>query len=131
MSGPAPSEPRATTDPAVLDELAFDELHQSLASQPDALAGVYRKFLQAALTTIDGLSSQAPAARISTVHTLKGSAAMLGALRLAAVAAQIQEQLGSAQAPTIEEATRRLSEELDAFRLRVNSRFAALGQPAP
>lgn len=125
------SESRANPHPAVLDELAFDELHESLAAQPDALLGVYRKFLQGAVAAINGLSSQDAATRISTVHTLKGSAAMLGAQRLAAVAARLQEELAGAQAPTVEEAMRRLSEELDAFRRRVNTRFELLGQPVP
>lgn len=112
----------------LLDELVFDELRESLAAQPDALADVYRKFLQSAESSINALHEQDAAARISTVHTLKGSAAMLGANRLAALAAQLQEQFSRSQAPALDEVTRQLHDELAAFQHSINARLGLLGQ---
>jgi HPt (histidine-containing phosphotransfer) domain-containing protein len=67
--------------------------------------------------------------RISTVHTLKGSAGMLGAPRLATVAAQLQIDLESGNGCSVEDGARRLREELTAFGHRVNARLALLGLP--
>jgi HPt (histidine-containing phosphotransfer) domain-containing protein len=115
----------------VLDELVFDELRESLAPQPDALTSVYRKFLQGAVASINELPQQDQQSRISTVHTLKGSAAMLGANRLAAVAAQLQSRPEQLAGTVVDAAARQLNDEVTAFRHRINARFALLGKPEP
>ncbi|PZN33804.1 MAG: hypothetical protein DIU71_04190 [Proteobacteria bacterium] len=76
-----------------LDLRALEELRDSLAHDPGALAAVYRKFLETAAQTIHSLHMQDDAARISSLHSLKGTAAMLGARRLAALAARLQHRL--------------------------------------
>lgn len=132
MPSDAPFEPRPDTHSvAVLDLLVFDELRDSLVSQPNALAGVYRKFLQGAVVSINAVNTQDVATRISTVHTLKGTAAMLGANRLAALAAQLQTDFEHLEDAAVESAVRHLHDELAAFRHCVNARFASIGQAQP
>lgn len=132
MSGGAELGPRADVRAAaVLDDLVFDELRESLASRPGALADVYRKFLQSATASINALRAQDAPTRISTVHTLKGSAAMLGGNRLSALAAQLQSHPEHLAGSAIEAAAGQLSEELMAFRRQVNAQFALLGQQEP
>ena len=118
-----------STDPAgpatnnVLDVGVFQELHVSL-SQAEAVAAVYRKFVENAAGFIGELRDQDAAARIETLHTLKGSAAMMGANEMARLAAQLQVQGSAVQ---IEAAIGQLTGELEKFRAAVASRLRALG----
>jgi HPt (histidine-containing phosphotransfer) domain-containing protein len=99
----------------VLDASVFQELLESLGA-PAAVAAVYRKFLGNAATFIRELASQDIPARIETMHTLKGSAAMLGAHRMSALAAQLQTELHGSLVQ-VEKATRDLEDELERFRV--------------
>ncbi len=98
----------------MLDALAFQDLLETLVA-PAAVATVYRKFFDNAATFIRELASQDTAARIETMHTLKGSAAMLGANRVAALAAHIQSHLHGSSIQ-VEQAARELEDELAKFR---------------
>jgi HPt (histidine-containing phosphotransfer) domain-containing protein len=100
----------------------FQELVESL--QTEAAAAVYRKFLENAAAFIDELPRQNTDARVETFHTLKGSAAMMGANRMSELAAQLQVQGAGVQ---VEAATRQLKEELEKFRAAVASRLLELG----
>ena len=82
-SADAPSD--GAGSPAVFDARIFQDLLESLVA-PVAVAEIYRKFLENAATFIRELASQDSAARVEIMHTLKGSAAMLGANRLSALA---------------------------------------------
>jgi HPt (histidine-containing phosphotransfer) domain-containing protein len=109
----------------VLDDRVFHDLHESLV-QPAAVAALYRKFAGNAAAFIGELRSQENHARIDTLHTLKGSAAMMGATRIAKLATHLQAQLqcSSVQmAPAIEE----LAGELASFRSVVAARLLELG----
>lgn len=123
--------PRASPaiEPA-LDVLDVDVLHDLLASliQPIAVAAVYRKFVENATEFVRELPNQTGAARIDTLHTLKGSAAMMGAKRLAQLAARLQAQ---AEEPSVQvaETMQPLAEELAKFRLAAAARLADLGAP--
>ena len=114
-----------TREPSVevLDGNVFQELVESLA-QPDAVAAVYRKFLENAAAFIGELRDLDAAARIETLHTLKGSAAMMGANSMAGLAAQLQAQGASVQ---VEAATRQLGDELTRLRAAIEGRLLALG----
>ncbi|HEY0680906.1 MAG TPA: Hpt domain-containing protein [Steroidobacter sp.] len=107
--------------------LDVDVLHDLLGSlsQPAAVAAIYSKFVANAAGFIRELRIQDAAARIETLHTLKGSAAMVGAERLAQLAARLEPQ-SSVQ---VEEASRDLEAELAQFRLVVAAKLEALGSP--
>lgn len=107
----------------VLDGAVFQDLQESL-SQPERVAAVYRKFVENAAYFIDDLRTQDAAARIETLHTLKGSAAMMGANAMANLAAQLQSEALSVQ---VELAIQQLTGELDKFRVAVSSKLVALG----
>jgi HPt (histidine-containing phosphotransfer) domain-containing protein len=118
-----PTDPAGLTCNNVLDGTVFHELMESL-SQAEAVAAVYRQFVENAVTFIGDMRDQDAAARIETLHTLKGSAAMLGATRMAELAARLQALGASIQ---VEVASRQLSGELEKFRAEVASRLLPLG----
>lgn len=118
-----PAGPTIESPPNVLDVSVFHELHESLM-QAEAVAAVYRKFVENAALFISELRAQDAAARIETLHTLKGSAAMMGATCMAELAAQLQAQGPSVQ---VEPAIQQLTVELQKFRAVVASRLLALG----
>jgi FOG: HPt domain len=111
--------------PEVLDALMFQDLLDSLVA-PAAVATVYRKFLDNAATFIRELASQERAARVDTMHTLKGSAAMLGANRMAALAARFESELHGSSIQ-VEQAARELEHELATFRAALVQRLVAAG----
>ena len=108
-----------------LDGTVFQDLLESLV-QPPAVAALYRKFVGNAAAFIDELRDQDAAARIDTLHTLKGSAAMMGAARMAQLAMHWQEQ---AQGSPVQVARviQELDEELVRFRGAVAARLHELG----
>jgi HPt (histidine-containing phosphotransfer) domain-containing protein len=79
------------SDVPVLDLGVFKELHATLGRNTDGVRNVYAKFLDSAAQRIDELRHQPIAASLKTLHALKGSAGMVGASRLAALAAHVQE----------------------------------------
>jgi HPt (histidine-containing phosphotransfer) domain-containing protein len=110
--------------------LDVDVLHDLLASlsQPVAVAAVYRKFAVNAADFIRELPKQDRAARIETLHTLKGSAAMMGAKSLAQVAARLQSEAETSSVQVVE-TIEELNGELAKFRLAVAARLSELGAP--
>ena len=123
MSHPTDSAgPTSNSSTNVFDGAVFQELLESL--QIAAVAAIYRKFIESATGFIGELREQDAAARIETFHTLKGSAAMMGANRLSELAAQLQAQGSSVQ---VEAATGQLQAELDRFRGEAFARLLALG----
>jgi HPt (histidine-containing phosphotransfer) domain-containing protein len=117
------TDPTGPTANNVLDASVFQELQESL-SQPELVAAVYRKFVENAAAFIGELRAQDAAARVDTLHTLKGSAAMMGANAMANLAAQLQEQGSAVQ---VEAAIQQLASELEKFRAAVAGRLHALG----
>lgn len=108
----------------------MDVLHDLLASltEPVAVAAVYRKFVANAAEFIGELLEQEDAARIETLHTLKGSAAMMGAKCLAQVASRLQAQAETSSVQ-VAEAIGELTGELAKFRAAAAARLGALGVP--
>lgn len=115
----------ASASADALDGSILHELVESMV-QPSAVAAVYRKFVENAATFIAELPAQDPAARVDTLHTLKGSAAMMGAKCLAQVAADLQSQ---AQNDSIQvaQAMARLEAELARFRSAAATQLRAIG----
>jgi HPt (histidine-containing phosphotransfer) domain-containing protein len=113
----------ASDDPLadVLDAKVFNDLSRTMVSRPEALANIYRMFLSNTCKLIDTLRNQEGAARQHTFHAMKGSAAMLGAKRLSALAARLQhEDLHSPAA--FAEALEELTCELELFRRVITDR---------
>ena len=115
-----------TSEPSA-EVLDVEVLHDLLASlsEPVAVAAVYRKFVVNAAEFIAELPKQDGAARIDTLHTLKGSAAMMGAKHLAQLAARLQTQVETSPVQ-VAEAMPELLGELAKFRLAVAARLRAL-----
>lgn len=111
----------------VLDGAVFQELVESL-THPDVVAAIYRKFVENAAGFIGELRDQNAAARIETLHTLKGSASMMGARELARLAAHLETQLISqGSSDQVDQATEQLAGELGKFRAAAAGRLLALG----
>lgn len=109
----------------ILDDSMFQDLLESLV-EPAAVAAIYGRFLGNAATFIRELAGQDAAERVETMHTLKGSAAMLGANRMSALAAQLQTDLHGSLVQ-VEQAARELAAELETFRAAVTERLEAAG----
>jgi HPt (histidine-containing phosphotransfer) domain-containing protein len=109
----------------VLDRNVLRDLLESLA-QPATVAALYRKFVGNAAAFIHELRAQDNDARMETLHTLKGSAAMMGAGRLAALAMQLQAQ---SQSSTVQvaQAIQALEAELAEFRVAATAQLLELG----
>lgn len=125
MSHSADAPYGSAASPVVLDASMFQDLLESLV-EPTAIATIYRKFLDNAATFIRELASQDSAARVETLHTLKGSAAMVGANRLSALAAKLQSQLHGSIVQ-VEQAAHELEDELAKFRVAAAERLLSVG----
>jgi HPt (histidine-containing phosphotransfer) domain-containing protein len=112
------------------DVLDVDVLQDLLASltQPLAVAAVYRKFVENAAEFIREIPNQDHAARIETLHTLKGSAAMMGAKCLARLAARLQTEAETSSVQ-VAQTMQALTEELEKFRRVAAIRLADHGAP--
>ena len=125
MSHSADARPGSAFSSDVLDAAVFEDLLESLAA-PAAVAAIYRKFIGNAATFIRELTSQDGSAQVETMHTLKGSAAMLGANRVSMLAAQLQKDLHGSLVQ-VENVARELEEELAKFRAAASERLLAAG----
>ena len=109
------------SEPPVLDTSVFQELLQTLAGDLDVVVSIYRTFLGTAAMLIDRLSDQDCAAQAATLHTLKGSAAMVGAMRLGQLAARLHQVASTFLHPVVETRIEELTGELDIFRRAINA----------
>jgi HPt (histidine-containing phosphotransfer) domain-containing protein len=101
---------------SALDTTVLEELRGTFGGRTELVANLYANFLVHAAQYIAVLRDAQDEARTTTLHTLKGSAAMLGAVRIAALAAQLHEaSLRKAERP-LEPAIRQLEDELAMFR---------------
>lgn len=129
-----PADPRKLEDSAiggsssedeVLDRKVLQELFESL-TQPATVAALYRKFVGNADAFIRELHIQEEAARVDTLHTLKGSAAMMGARRIAQLAMHWETHLQSSSVQ-VARATEELAGELAKFRAAAAARLREIG----
>lgn len=85
----------------VLDRHVLEELIATLGNDTGRVRNVYRKFLDSVNARLEELRHQSVIESAATLHALKGSASMVGAKRLAALAAKFQEA-----APTLDDETK-------------------------
>lgn len=109
----------------VLDRDMLRDLHESLV-QPEAVAALYRKFVGNAAAFICDLRVQEDAARNETLHTLKGSAAMMGAKRIAKFAMHLQTQ-PQGSSVQVAQAIEALEGELARFRAAAAAELLQIG----
>lgn len=114
-----------SSEAEVLDGSVFQDLLDSLV-QPVAVAALYRKFVENAAAFIGQLHNQEDAERIDTLHTLKGSAAMMGARRMASLAMHWQAQLQGSPVH-VARAIPELEGELASFRVAIAARLLEAG----
>lgn len=108
---------------SVLDPEVFRELRDSLGGHHEALTTIYMKFIGSASAHLANLRTQPHAAHGKTLHTLKGSAAMVGANRIVAIATQLHERCSELQRADIQAAARELERELAEFRRVLDTRL--------
>jgi len=100
----------------VLDQHVFEELLVTLGNDTDRVTSVYRRFVESACARLDDVRAQAAGDSAATFHALKGSASMVGANRLAALAAKFQEAAPGLDNETKVSAVSELEAELTVFR---------------
>jgi HPt (histidine-containing phosphotransfer) domain-containing protein len=118
-------------DSLVLDTGLFQELRESLGNELDIVAGIYRRFVGNAAGSIETSRRQTGAERAATLHALKGSAAMVGAPRIAALAGELQDTLIDAPQDTADTALAEVENELAAFRSALDDHLDSLGYRVP
>ena len=107
------------------------ELRQSLGDQPGTLAAIYRKFLINVAAHLSNLRAQPSSMRASTLHTLRGSAAMVGATRMAELAEKLHAEFQRQPDGPIDGAIAALESELDTLRTALAAHFAPLDDSRP
>jgi HPt (histidine-containing phosphotransfer) domain-containing protein len=111
----------------VLDRHVFDELVATLGNDTERVRNVYRKFVDSANARLAEVRHQTVTERAATFHALKGSASMVGANRLAALAAKLQEAAAGLDSETkVSAAVGALEVELAAFRDELGALLDAL-----
>jgi HPt (histidine-containing phosphotransfer) domain-containing protein len=110
----------------VLDRHVFEELLATLGNDTGRVKNVYRKFVDSAAARLDELRHQPLTASAATFHALKGSAGMVGANRLAAVAARLQEAAPGLNGETRVAAIGALEAELATFRRALSAQLDSL-----
>jgi HPt (histidine-containing phosphotransfer) domain-containing protein len=114
------------SEPMVLDTRVFQELLETLAGDLDIVVSIYRTFLVTATTLIGSLPDQDCAGQAATLHTLKGSASMIGAARLARLAAHLQRVAAKSVHPVINTRGEELTGELSILRTAINTHVRSL-----
>lgn len=113
--------------PLVFDTSVFQELLETLAGDLDLVVSIYRTFLSTAATLIGSLTVQNCATQTATLHTLKGSASMVGAERMALLAARLQQVAAKSVHPVIKTRIEELTGELAVFRSVINAHVQSCG----
>jgi len=101
---------------AALDATVLEELRDTLGGQTELVASLYARFLAHAALYIEALRDQGNPERVTPLHTLKGSAAMMGAIRISALASRLHEACSRSDAPPAQSAIQQLEDELTMFR---------------
>src|SRR5262245_33014150 len=79
----------------VLDRHVLDELIATLGNDTARVQNLYRKFIDSANARLTEVRHQSVTDSAATFHALKGSASMVGANRLAFLAAKCQDAASS------------------------------------
>lgn len=113
----------------VLDQHVFEELVATLGNDTTRLRRVYQKFIDSTHARLEELRHQSVIESAATFHALKGSASMVGANRLAALAAKFQDAAPGLDNETKVHALAEIESELDLFRSALGPRLEALSSP--
>jgi HPt (histidine-containing phosphotransfer) domain-containing protein len=113
----------------VLDQHVFDELIATLGNDTTRLQRVYRKFIESTLARLEELRHQSVSDSAATFHALKGSASMVGANRLAALAAKFQDAAPELDNETKVSAIIELESQLSLFQRALGPLLEALSSP--
>jgi HPt (histidine-containing phosphotransfer) domain-containing protein len=105
----------------VFDRHVFEELLATLGNDTARVRSVYRKFVDSARARLEEVRHQSVTDSAATFHALKGSASMVGANRLAALAAKFQEAAPGLDNETKVSAVGELDTELARFRNELNT----------
>jgi HPt (histidine-containing phosphotransfer) domain-containing protein len=103
-------------EPAVLDAALFRELLGSFAGDLEIVISIYRTFIRTTMQLVESLPTQDCATQARTLHTLKGSAAMVGADRIADLALRLQHVAANSIHPIVKTRIDELIGELAMFR---------------
>ena len=110
-----------------LDIELFQELLESLGNELEAVARIYSRFIDSATSKVEMSLGQSATERATTLHALKGSAAMVGAARIAALSERLQENLVGLPGEAAEAAIREIEAELTTFRHALATHLESLG----
>src|SRR5262245_58198524 len=113
----------------VLDRHVFDELLATLGNDTERVKNVYRKFVDSAVARLEEVRHQSVTDSAATFHALKGSASMVGANRLALLAAKFQDAVPGLDIETKVSAIRELEAELALFREALNALMTSNATP--
>jgi HPt (histidine-containing phosphotransfer) domain-containing protein len=124
--------PQGDESQHVLDRHVFEELVATLGNDTERAGNVYRKFVESATARLEEVRHQSVTDSAATFHALKGSASMVGANRLAALAAKLQDDAPGLDNETKVPALEELEAELATFRdaLRALLDAARVSTPA-
>lgn len=115
-----------------LDLEVFDELHEGVRQQPATVASLYDTFFDNAVRLISTLrTTDSGAVREKTLHALKGSAAMMGAARVARRATDLQHTCATMDGDALRDSIHELDADLETTREAVHARLASLGPSGP
>ena len=115
----------------VLDRHVFEELVATLGNDTERAGNVYRKFVESAIARLEEVRHQSVTDSAATFHALKGSASMVGANRLAALAAKLQDDAPGLDNETKVPALEELEAELANFRAALRVLMDAARAPTP
>jgi HPt (histidine-containing phosphotransfer) domain-containing protein len=112
-----------------LDPATFNEVYESVSEHAHTVKALYRTFLSNAVHLLDELkTAESDAIRQKRLHTLKGSAAMMGAARMARLAAEVQESGATTLSDAMHDYLDQLDDELAATRRVIEAQLNLLGQ---
>jgi HPt (histidine-containing phosphotransfer) domain-containing protein len=105
----------------VLDRHVFEELLATLGNDTGRVRNVYRKFVDSAVARLGEVRNQSNPESAATFHALKGSASMVGANRIAGLAACLQDAAPSLDSEAKIAAIGEIEAELALFRSALSS----------
>jgi HPt (histidine-containing phosphotransfer) domain-containing protein len=112
-------------EPRVLDTSLFAELVGSFGDDLDIVISIYRTFIGTTVRLIGSLPDEDCAAQTRSLHTLKGSAAMVGAERIARLATRLHHVAANSVHPIVKTRIDEITGELDMFREALKAHAAA------
>jgi HPt (histidine-containing phosphotransfer) domain-containing protein len=115
----------------ILDQEMFQELQETTGPSPDSIATIYTTFTANASRTIASLPLETATARERKLHILKGSAAMVGASRIAKLASDLHAVCSDLPAHALETGIRHLEDELGVFRRVIDARLERIASFPP